>query len=140
MLQKIILKSQATRAVMVHAKSRDASAAGPLEGARTWSTSRADQTKKDKIQMSNVATAGTERHIFWLVFPLIFCSCFTTQGLAACDKVVRTRGEYALSLGAVSPNLSSHFAQGAVGYWGLGLSIYLNSRVAIEGDGLLPGI
>jgi hypothetical protein len=51
--------------------------------------------------------------------------------------MLRTRGEYALSVGGMSPNPLNRAPQTA-GYWGIGLGLFLTSRVAIEGDAWLP--
>jgi hypothetical protein len=63
--------------------------------------------------------------------------CFNQLSLAACDKrPARTVGEYALVAGVAGPAPSASSRQGT-GLFGIGLGIFVNSRIDVQGDLLL---
>lgn len=65
--------------------------------------------------------------------------CFSAQSWAACgNRAARTIGEYALSAGVVGTAPSSGSQQGT-GLLGVGLGIFVNPRVEVEGDLLFTG-
>ncbi len=71
-----------------------------------------------------------------LLSMMLLACCFSTAAFAACEPVVRTRGEYALNAGGITTGPSSGSRQGT-GLFGPGVSIYVTPRVAVEGDLLL---